>query len=380
MMKPQTVHSLLLLSVLAGALAGCASLSSTTGSVSQRPFGTSPDGKPVTLYTLRNANGVEAEISNYGGIVTSLKVPDRHGNLGDVVLGYDNLDGYLKDSPYFGALIGRYGNRIARGHFTLDGHTYTLATNNYPNALHGGLKGFDKVVWDAKPLATPAGPALELHYVSADGEEGYPGTLDVTAVYTLTKDNGLRLEYTATTDKDTVVNLTHHSYFNLAGWGNILGHEVMIPADRFTPVDATLIPTGELRPVAGTPFDFRRPTAIGARINADDEQLKFGQGYDHNWVINKPAGKMGLMARVYEPTTGRVMEVFSTEPGLQFYSGNFLDGSITGKDRRVYQFRNGFCMEPQHFPDSPNHPKFPSVVLRPGQVYQNTILYRFSTH
>ncbi|HEU5072166.1 MAG TPA: aldose epimerase family protein [Verrucomicrobiae bacterium] len=380
MMKPHTVRSLLLLPVLAGALAGCASLSSTTGSVSQRPFGTSPDGKPVTLYTLRNANGVEAEICNYGGIVTSLKVPDRHGKLGDVVLGYDNLDGYLKDSPYFGALIGRYGNRIARGHFTLDGHTYTLATNNYPNALHGGLKGFDKVVWDAKPLATPAGPALELHYVSLDGEEGYPGTLDVTAVYTLTKDNGLRLEYTATTDKDTVVNLTHHSYFNLAGWGNILSHEVMIPADRFTPVDATLIPTGELRPVSGTPFDFRRPTAIGARINADDEQLKFGQGYDHNWVINKPAGKMGLMARVYEPTTGRVMEVFSTEPGLQFYSGNFLDGSITGKDRRVYQFRNGFCMEPQHFPDSPNHPRFPSVVLRPGQVYQNTILYRFSTH
>jgi aldose 1-epimerase len=296
----------------------------------------------------------------------------------DVVLGYDKLDDYIKDTPYFGALIGRYGNRIAKGKFTLDGKEYTLAVNNGPNALHGGLKGFDKVVWEPKILATPNGPSLELTYVSKDGEEGYPGTLSVKAVYTLTDDNALKLEYTATTDKDTVVNLTHHSYFNLAGKGDILNHEVMMPADKFTPVDSTLIPTGELKPVDGTPFDFRTPTAIGARIKQDDEQLKFGGGYDHNWVINKPMGQLGLMARVYEPTTGRVMEVWSTEPGLQFYSGNFLDGKNTGKGGWVYQFRNGFCMEPQHYPDSPNQPNFPSVVLKPGQVYQNTILYKFS--
>ena len=305
-------------------------------------------------------------------------MPDRNGQFGDVVLGYDNLADYIKDSPYFGALIGRYGNRIAKGKFTLDGKEYTLAVNNGPNALHGGLKGFDKVVWEPRILASPEGPSLELRYMSKDGEEGYPGNLSVTAVYTLTDDNALKLEYTATTDKDTVVNLTQHSYFNLAGKGDILNHQVMIPADKFTPVDSTLIPTGELKPVDGTPFDFRTPTAIGARIGQDDEQLKFGNGYDHNWVINKPMGQLGLMARVYEPTTGRVLEVWSTEPGLQFYSGNFLDGKITGKGGWVYQFRNGFCMEPQHYPDSPNQPNFPSVVLKPGQVYRNTIIYKFS--
>ncbi len=332
----------------------------------------------MDLYTLRNRNGAEARISNYGGLVISLKVPDRNGRFGDVVLGYDNLADYIKDSPYFGALIGRYGNRIAKGKFTLDGRQYTLATNNYPNALHGGLKGFDKVLWEAKVLTTAEGPGLKLQYVSKDGEEGYPGTLSVTAVYTLTEDNALRLEFTATTDKDTVVNLTHHSYFNLAGKGDILNHQVMIPASRFTPVDSTLIPTGELRPVEGTPFDFRRLTPIGARIRQDDEQLKFGGGYDHNWVVDKPAGQLGLMARVFEPTTGRVMEVFSTEPGLQFYSGNFLNGSNKGKGGWVYQFRNGLSMEPQHYPDSPNQPSFPSVVLKPGQVFHNTIIYRFS--
>jgi aldose 1-epimerase len=293
------------------------------------------------------------------------------------MLGYDDLADYIKDSPYFGAMIGRYGNRIAKGKFTLDGQEYTLATNNGPNALHGGLRGFDKVVWEPRLRATPEGPSLELLYTSKDGEEGYPGNLFVTAVYTLTKDNGLKLEYTATTDKDTVVNLTQHSYFNLAGKGDILNHVVMIPADKFTPVDSTLIPTGELRPVEGTPFDFRTPTAIGARIGQDDEQLKFGNGYDHNWVINKPMGQPGLMARVYEPTTGRVLEVWSTEPGLQFYSGNFLDGKNKGKGGWVYQFRNGFCMEPQHYPDSPNQPNFPSVVLKPGQVYHNTIIFKF---
>lgn len=365
--------------VLAAVLIGCASSPSGPVEIARKPFGQTPDGKDVYLFTLRNTKGAQALISNYGGIVTSLKVPDRSGKLGDVVLGFDNLADYIKDSPFFGALIGRYGNRIARGKFTLDGKEYTLATNNYPNALHGGVKGFDKVVWEPAILAGPEGPSLKLTYLSKDGEEGYPGNLSVTVVYTLTEDNGLKVDYTATTDKDTVVNLTQHSYFNLAGKGLILDHVVMIPADKFTPVDSTLIPTGELKPVDGTPFDFRKPTAIGARINQDDEQLKFGKGYDHNWVINKPMGEFGLMARVTEPTTGRVMEVLSTEPGLQFYSGNFLDGTLKGKGGQVYQFRSGFCMEPQHFPDSPNKLQFPSVVLKPGQTYRNTIVYRFST-
>src|SRR5690349_6669888 len=268
-----------------------------------KPFGKARDGTPVELYTIRNRKGSQVQICTYGGIVVSVKVPDRNGQFDDVVLGYDNFDGYLKASPYFGALVGRYGNRIANAKFTLNGKEYKLAANNGPNSLHGGLKGFDKVVWQSKSLATPEGPALELSYVSKDGEEGFPGTLSVTAVYTLTDDNGLKLEYTATTDKDTIVNLTHHSYFNLAGRGDVLNHEVMIHADKFTPTDKNLIPTGELRPVKGTPFDFRKPTPIGARINQDDEQLKFGGGYDQNFVIEKPAGKLGLMARVTEPTT-----------------------------------------------------------------------------
>jgi aldose 1-epimerase len=369
-----------LIGAVAGAfcLAGCASLPNSKATISKEPFGTTPDGTAVDIYTLRNSNGVEARISNYGGTVVSLMVPDRNGNFGDVVLGYDNLDDYIKDSPYFGCLIGRYGNRIANGRFSLNGVVYTLAVNNGPNALHGGLKGFDKVVWAARPASSKLGPALELTYLSKDGEEGYPGNLKVKAVYTLTEDNGLRLDYTATTDRDTVVNLTQHSYFNLAGKGDILGHVVMMPADRFTPVDSTLIPTGDLRPVAGTPFDFTKPAAIGARINQEDEQLKFGGGYDHNWVFKKNAGDLSLLARVTEPATGRVLEVLSTEPGLQFYSGNFLDGTLTGKGGWVYQFRNGFCMEPQHFPDSPNQPNFPSTVLKPGQTYRNTIIYRFS--
>jgi len=368
-------------SLAAGWLAGCVSPHHPAGEVSRKPFGKTADGTPVDIFTLRNANGMEARICTYGGIIVSLKVPDRNGKLGDVVLGYDKLDSYLTNSPFFGALIGRYGNRIARGKFTLDGHEYKLATNNFPNALHGGNKGFDKVVWEPKLMsfAGAEGPSLELHYLSKDGEEGYPGNLDVTAVYTLTSDNSVKLQYTARTDKDTVVNLTQHSYFNLAGNGDILGHVVMMPADKFTPVDSTLIPTGELRPVQGTPFDFRTPTAVGARINQPDEQLKFGGGYDHNWVFEKRIGDLTLLARVTEPTTGRVMEVWSTEPGLQFYSGNFLDGTITGKYGHVYKFRNGFCMEPQHFPDSPNHPQFPSVVLKPGETYHNTIIYKFST-
>jgi aldose 1-epimerase len=374
---------LTILSVSLGAavLVGCVDVSKTSqqkGQIIVKPFGRAPDGSEVNLYTLRNNKGAEVGICNYGGLVIFLKVPDRNGKFADVVLGYDNLPDYIKDTPYFGALIGRYGNRIAKGKFTLGGKEYTLAVNNGPNALHGGLKGFDKVVWEPRFLATPAGPSLELLYVSKDGEEGYPGTLSVKAVYTLTEDNALMLDYVATTDKDTVVNLTHHSYFNLAGKGDILKHQVMMPADKFTPVDVTLIPTGELKPVDGTPFDFRTLTAIGTRIGQEDEQLKFGGGYDHNWVINKPTGQLTLMARVYEPTSGRVMEVWSTEPGLQFYSGNFLDGKNKGKGGWVYKCRNGFCMEPQHYPDSPNQPNFPSVVLKPGQTYRNTIIYKFS--
>lgn len=348
-------------------------------SVEQKPYGKLADGTEVMLFTLKNAKGTEAQIINYGGIVVSLKVRDRAGKLGDVVLGYDKLDDYVKETPYFGCLVGRYGNRIGKGKFLLNGQTYTLATNNGPNHLHGGIKGFDKVVWTAAVKDGKKNPAVTLKYVSKDGEEGFPGTLSVTAVYTLTEQNELRLDYTATTDKATICNLTHHSYFNLAGEGDVLKHEVRILADCFTPVDATLIPTGEIRPVDGTPFDFRKSTAIGARVNDKDEQIKFGGGYDHNWVIKKKsAGSLGLMARVYEPTSGRVMEVLSTEPGLQFYGGNFLDGKLIGKGGKAYQYRTGFCMEPQHYPDSPNRPEFPSVVLTPGQVYKNTIIYRFS--
>ncbi|MCL4788789.1 MAG: galactose mutarotase [Verrucomicrobia bacterium] len=359
-------------------LLGCAGMSGTSASITKSPFGKTPDGTPVDLYTLRNANGVEARICTYGGIVVSLKTPDRNGKSGDIVLGYDELDSYVRNNPFFGCFVGRYGNRIAGGQFTLDGRTYTLAKNNGPNHLHGGLKGFDKAVWSARTISTPQGPALEMRYLSKDGEEGYPGNLNVVAVYRLTEDNGLRLDYAATTDKPTVVNLTQHSYYNLAGKGDVLDHEVMIAADRFTAVDATLIPTGELRPVKGTPLDFTTPTRIGLRINADDEQIRLGNGYDHNFVLNKPAGQLGLAARVYEPTTGRVMEVLTTAPGMQLYTGNFLDGTITGKGGWVYQQRHGFCMEAQHFPDSPNQPAFPSTVLRPGQTYQNTIIYRFS--
>jgi aldose 1-epimerase len=366
-----------LLAVAACCIPLMPSLSASPG-VTQKPFGTA-DGKEVSLYTLRNANGAEATITNYGGIVVSLLVPDRTGKMVDVVLGYDDLAGYIKTTPYFGALIGRYGNRIAHGKFTLDGKTYTLATNDGANTLHGGLKGFDKVVWSGRPVESKLGAALELTYLSKDGEEGYPGNLSVTAVYTLTNANELRVDFTAHTDKATVANLTHHSYFNLAGSGDILDHLVTINADRFTPVDKGLIPTGELKPVEGTPFDFRKATAIGARIKADDAQLKAGGGYDHNWIVNqKAAGELGLQARIESPRSGIVLEVSSTEPAVQFYSGNFLDGTITGKKGQVYAHRTGFCFEPQHYPDSPNQPAFPSTVLRPGQTYQNTIIYKFS--
>jgi aldose 1-epimerase len=346
--------------------------------ISRASFGKSPDGAPVDIFTLRNAGGIEARLCNYGGIIVSLKAPDRAGNLADVTLGYDDLEGYLAANPFFGTLVGRYANRIAKARFTLEGVTYALAANNGPNALHGGLKGFDKVLWQVARSAAAPDPTLELSYLSKDGEEGYPGNLNVKAVYRLTADNTLRLDFTASTDKTTVVNLTQHAYFNLAGAGDILGHQVYIDADRFTPVDDTLIPTGELRPVAGTPLDFRRPTAIGARIELDDEQLKRGNGYDHNFVLNHPAGRLDVVARVSEPATGRVLELLTTEPGLQLYTGNFLDGSIRGKGGQVYRRRSGLCLEAQHFPDSPNQPAFPSTVLKPGQVYRNTIAFRLS--
>jgi aldose 1-epimerase len=333
----------------------------------------------MDIFTLTNKNGVSTKITNYGGIVMSLNVPDKGGRFGDVVLGFDNVEEYLNPHPYFGALIGRYGNRIANGKFTLEGKDYTLAQNDGLNSLHGGLKGFDKVIWDAKPLDTPDGPVLELTYLSKDGEEGYPANLLVKVIYTLTHDDALRIDYTATTDETTVINLTHHSYFNLAGAGNgdILDHDLLLNAAHFTPVNETLIPTGEIRPVAGTPFDFTRSTRIGLRINQDDEQLKFGLGYDHNWVLNRTDNALALAARASEPGSGRVMEVWTTEPGIQFYSGNFLDGSHTGKGGKVYRHRYGFCLETQHFPDSPNQPNFPSTVLKASQTYTSTTVYKF---
>ena len=346
--------------------------------IQKQVFGTTTDGKQVDIYTLTNANGLEARIMSYGGVVVSLRVPDRHGKLGDIVLGYDQLDGYLKKGAYFGALIGRYGNRIGKGRFSLDGHDYSLAQNNGENHLHGGLVGFDKVVWTPSEVSTADGVSLKLTYLSKDGEEGYPGNLSVTVVYTLTNHDELKISYAATTDKTTVVNLTNHSFFNFAGAGSILGHVIMVNADRFTPVDKGLIPTGELRNVKGTPMDFTNATAVGARVDQDYEQLTFAGGYDHNYVLNKRDSESSLAARVSEPVTGRVMEVYTTEPGMQFYSGNFLDGSITGKSGQVYQRRSAFCLETQHFPDSPNKPSFPSTVLKPGQRYSSTTVYKFS--
>ena len=343
------------------------------------PFGTAPDGRAVRLYTLSNARGMTAQIMTYGAIVVSLTAPDKNGQFDDVVLGYDNLADYIKVSPYFGAIVGRYGNRIDKGRFTLDGTTYTLATNDGENHLHGGIKGFDKMVWDDEPVDRADAVGVKLSYLSPDGEEGYPGNLKVCVIYLLTNKNELRIEYEATTDKATPVNITHHGYFNLTGGQrDILGHELMLNAEKFTPVDAGLIPTGELRPVQGTPMDFRKRTAIGARIDNDYEQLKFGTGYDHNWVLNKKGDTMTLAAEVYEPTTGRLMTVRTTEPGIQFYAGNFLDGTITGKDGVVYKHRYGFCLETQHYPDSPNKPDFPSTILRPGRVHRTTTVYAFS--
>ncbi|MEZ4699219.1 MAG: aldose epimerase family protein [Rhodothermales bacterium] len=344
-------------------------------------YGTMPDGRNVGLYTLVNTRGMEVQLTAYGAIITSIKVPDRKGAMGEVTLGYDNLDAYLGGSPFFGAVAGRYANRIGKGSFTLDGTTYNLPINNGPNSLHGGLKGFDKQLWDATPINVEDGVAIEFSYRSADGEEGYPGTLDAKVTYTLTDDNTLRLDYEARTDKPTVVNLTNHTYFNLKDGGKtpILDHEIRINADRYTPVDENLIPTGELAPVAGTPFDFTTAHRIGERIDADNQQIAYGRGYDHNFVLNRNGDGLQLAAEVYAPSTGRVLTVRTTEPGVQFYTGNFLDGAYKAPDGTPYDFRHGLCLETQHFPDSPNKPDFPSTRLDPGQVYRTTTTFTFST-
>ena len=348
--------------------------------IKREVFAKLPGGREVARFTLANQRGMDVDILTYGGIVTRLTAPDSQGRYADVVLGHRTLAEYLANSQYFGCLIGRTANRIRNGRLLVDGVEYALGTDNGSHSLHGGVRGFDKVLWiDAAAEVTAAGPTLRLEYVSRDGEEGYPGRLSVSAVFTLTAEDSLRLDFTATTDRPTVVNLTQHSYFNLSGAPDVLGHVVQIPAQRFTPTDQAQIPTGELRSVSGSPFDFRRPTAIGERIDAADEQLRIGNGYDHNWVIDKPLDELGLVASVLEPVAGRRLEVLSTAPGLQFYSGNSLDGSLRGKQGRAYGFRAGFCLEPQGFPDAPNQAAFPSVLLRPGESYRNTIIHRFSS-
>ena len=367
--------------LLLGAACARRQSQSQGATVTQERFGTLPDGRTVDAFTLTNARGLEVRAITYGGIITSIRVPDRTGHLGDVVLGYDSLAGYLKASPYFGAIIGRYGNRIANARFTLDGKTYHLPANDGKNSLHGGTVGFDKVVWDARPLPPDSGVGIVLSHTSPSMDQGYPGALTVRVTYRLTDSNQLVVDYEATTDAATPVNFTQHSYFDLAGagTGDILGHWLTIYADSFTPIDSTLIPTGKLAPVDGTPFDFRSATPIGARINATDEQLRRGRGYDHNFVLNgSPSLEHPVhAARVLEPGSGRTLDVYTSEPGIQFYSGNFLDGTITGKAGRVYGHRFGFCLETQHFPDSPNQRAFPSTILRPGQTYRSRTIFTF---
>jgi aldose 1-epimerase len=339
-------------------------------------------GKDIALYTLRNANSIEAAVTNFGATLVSLKTPDAQGNIADIVLGYDSLDGYVKDKSYFGGTIGRYANRIAQGIFVLNGTTYRLPCNNGPNHLHGGPEGFNKRVWNATFVPDQSsGAAIQFSYTSQDGEEGYPGNLSVSVTYQLTQENELVIDYEATTDKNTVVNLTNHSYFNLAGegGGDILNHRLLLHASEFTPVNSTLIPTGERRRVAGTPFDFSQPTDIGARIEVDDEQLKFAGGYDHNFVLRRDRAEgLAPAAHLHHPATGRNLDVYTTEPGIQFYSGNFLDGSDSGKAGKSYSFRSGLCLETQHFPDSPNQPSFPSTVLRAGAHFKSRTAYKFT--
>ncbi len=356
-------------------------LAAAAKGIDKEPFGQLADGTAIDRYRLTNANGMEVEFITYGGTVTAIRTPDRNGKLANVVLGFAKLEDYEAKNPYFGSIVGRYANRIANARFDLEGVTYQLVANNGPNALHGGEVGFDKRVWTAKETASPDGLAVVLSYRSLDGEEGYPGNLDVQVTYTLTDADEFRIDYQATTDKPTVVNLTSHSYFNLAGEGSgsIEGHELMLNASAYTPVDATLIPTGTLDKVAGTPFDFTQPTLLGARLRDGHEQLVRGQGYDHNFVLDKPApGAMSLAARVHEPTSGRMMEIYTTEPGIQLYTGNFLDGTLLGPAGKTYRQGDGFCLETQHFPDSPNKPSFPSTLLKPGETFRSTTMHRFS--
>ncbi|HOZ20523.1 MAG TPA: aldose epimerase family protein [bacterium] len=342
------------------------------------PFGRSASGEEVMLYTLANTRGTLVKITPFGGIITSIIVPDRDGRMGDIVLGFDDLSGYTDKVPYFGAIIGRYGNRIAGGRFSLDGRTFSLACNNGPNHLHGGIRGFDKVLWRAEAVQEEM-PGITLTYLSRDMEEGYPGNLAVEVIYTLTDDDRLVIDYSAVTDKKSVINLTNHTYFNLGGMGEILDHELFIDADRYTPTDAGLIPTGELTPVQDTPFDFRTTQVIGARIGARDEQLVRAGGYDHNYVLNGKMGELKRAGAAFEPRSGRVVEVWTTEPGMQFYTGNFLDGTLTGKGGMVYRRRTGFCLETQHFPDSPNQPEFPTTVISPGENWHSQTVFRFMT-
>lgn len=348
--------------------------------VTSETFGFTEDSTEVKKFTLTNKNGLNMEVITYGAIITSLETPDKDGKLDDIVLGYDNLQGYIHNNPYFGAVVGRYGNRIAEAKFSIDDSVYTLAANDGKNHLHGGIKGFDKVVWDASEINDENGVGLKLTYTSVDGEEGYPGNLDVSVFYTLNNDDELEVQYHAKTDKKTVVNLTQHTYFNLTGMKeDILNHEVMINASRITPVDSTLIPTGEFMPVENTPFDFTTAKAVGKDINADHEQIKLGKGYDHNWVLNESEDKMTHAATLSEPTSGRIVEVYTTEPGIQFYTGNFLDGRITGKESVEYSHRYGLCLETQHYPDSPNQPDFPSTVLNPNEEYLTVTKFKFTT-
>jgi len=349
--------------------------------ITKQLYGHTQDGLTADLFTLQNDHGGLVTITNYGGILVSWQTPDRQGKFDDILLGFETLDGYLGVHPYFGALIGRYGNRIEQGKFTLNGVEYTLAKNNGNNHLHGGLKGFDKVIWEATELRHPDGVGVKLHYLSKDGEEGYPGNLDVTVAYVFTNDHALKIEYTATTDQDTVLNLTNHAYFNLCGarsGKDVLGHEMMIHANAFTPGDAGLIPTGEIRSVNATPMDFTTPVPIGARINDDYEPLHLAGGYDHNYVLNKSDQALTLAAQVHEPLSGRVMDVHTTEPGIQLYTGNFLDTTVIGKGGVAYDKHAGFCLETQHFPNSPNRPNFPSTLLTPGQTYTQTTIYTCS--
>ncbi len=368
---------LLFMGLSTATMDGRAATEKSAAGVSSSVFGKLPDGREAHLFKLTNKSGMQVLISDFGATVVAIKVPDREGKIGDVVLGYDTLEGYANGTAYFGSTVGRYANRIAGAKFSIDGRDYTLTKNDGPNHLHGG---FNKVLWEGHLAAGKDSPSLHLHYLSKDGEEGFPGNLSVSVVFTLTDSNELKIAYSATTDKKTILNLTNHSYFNLAGSGSILGHVLSIRAGQFTPVDATLIPTGELRSVAGTPFDFRDATAIGARIEQDDEQLKLGHGYDHNWVLDGGvAAQPRLAATLYEPSSGRVLETFTTEPGLQVYTGNFLNGLDHGKEGHTYDRRTAVCLETQHYPDTPNHADFPTAILEPGKQFHSVTIYKFST-